>query len=184
MKLVVGLGNPGKQYENTRHNIGFMLLDKYSQIHNISIDKEKFGGLYAIETLYGEKVLFLKPQEYINLSGNVLKRFVDYYDIAIEDILIINDDLDLEIGTFKLKPGGSSAGHNGLKNIELNLGTNEYKRFKVGISNDKRMDTKDYVLGKFSDDEMKIVNKVLDISKNVLDDFLNIDFEKVMSKYN
>ena len=120
MKLVVGLGNPGKQYENTRHNIGFMLLDKYSQIHNISIDKEKFGGLYAIETLYGEKVLFLKPQEYINLSGDVLKRFVDYYDIAIEDILIINDDLDLEIGTFKLKPGGSSAGHNGLKNIEFN----------------------------------------------------------------
>ena len=160
MKLVVGLGNPGKQYENTRHNIGFMLLDKYSQIHNISIDKEKFGGLYAIETLYGEKVLFLKPQEYINLSGDVLKRFVDYYDIAIEDILIINDDLDLEIGTFKLKPGGSSAGHNGLKNIEFNLKTKDYKRLKIGISNNKRIDTKDYVLGKLNNYEKESIKKV------------------------
>ena len=166
MKLVVGLGNPGKQYENTRHNIGFMLLDKYSQMHNISIDKEKFGGFYAIETLYGEKVLFLKPQEYINLSGDVLKRFVDYYDIAIEDILIINDDLDLEIGTFKLKPGGSSAGHNGLKNIEFNL------------------KTKDYKLGKLNSYEKETINTVMDECVILLDDYFKMSFNDLMNKYN
>lgn len=184
MKLVVGLGNPGKQYENTRHNIGFMLLDKYSQIHNISIDKEKFGGLYAIETLYGEKVLFLKPQEYINLSGDVLKRFVDYYDIAIEDILIINDDLDLEIGTFKLKPGGSSAGHNGLKNIEFNLKTKDYKRLKIGISNNKQIDTKDYVLGKLNNYEKESINTVMDECVMLLDDYFKMSFNDLMNKYN
>ena len=184
MKLVVGLGNPGKQYENTRHNIGFMLLDKYSQMHNISIDKEKFGGFYAIETLYGEKVLFLKPQEYINLSGDVLKRFVDYYDIAIEDILVINDDLDLEIVTFKLKPGGSSAEHNGLKNIEFNLKTKDYKRLKIGISNNKQIDTKDYVLGKLNSYEKETINTVMDECVILLDDYFKMSFNDLMNKYN
>ena len=184
MKLIVGLGNPGKEYENTRHNIGFMVVDNFLKSNNIYGEKRKFDGIYLKTNINGQEVLFLKPQKYMNLSGEVVRKYVDFFKIDISDVLIINDDLDLELGSIKLKYKGSSGGHNGLKNIELNLGTNEYKRFKVGISNDKRMDTKDYVLGKFSDDEMKIVNKVLDISKNVLEDFLNIDFEKVMSKYN
>ena len=184
MKIVVGLGNPGKQYENTRHNIGFMLLDKYSQLHNISIDKDKFGGLYTIDNLYGQKVIFLKPQEYINLSGEVLKRFVDYYDIDTDDILIINDDLDLEIGVFKLKPGGSSAGHNGLKNIEFNLKTKNYKRLKIGISNNKQIDTKDYVLGKLSAYEKEIINGVMEDCVLLLDDFFKMSFNDLMNKYN
>lgn len=184
MKIVVGLGNPGKQYENTRHNIGFMLLDKYSQLHNILIDKDKFGGLYTIDNLYGQKVIFLKPQEYINLSGEVLKRFVDYYDIDTDDILIINDDLDLEIGVFKLKPGGSSAGHNGLKNIEFNLKTKNYKRLKIGISNNKQIDTKDYVLGKLSAYEKEIINGVMEDCVLLLDDFFKMSFNDLMNKYN
>lgn len=184
MKLIVGLGNPGKQYENTRHNMGFILLDKYSLIHNISIDKKKFGGLYTIETLYGNKILFLKPQEYINLSGDVLKRFVDYYDIAVEDILVINDDLDLEIGSFKLKPSGGSAGHNGLKNIEFNLQTQNYKRLKIGISKNKEINTKDYVLGKFNNNEKEALNNVIDECVLLLDDYIKISFNDLMNKYN
>lgn len=184
MKLIVGLGNPGKEYENTRHNVGFMVVDNFLKSNNIYGEKRKFDGIYLKANINGHEVMFLKPQKYMNLSGEVVRKYVDFFKIDISDVLIINDDLDLELGSIKLKYKGSSGGHNGLKNIEFNLGTNEYKRFKVGISNDKRMDTKDYVLGKFSDDEMKIVNKVLGISKNVLDDFLNIDFEKVMSKYN
>ncbi len=184
MKLIVGLGNPGTQYENTRHNIGFMLLDKYVSMHNISISNKKFGGLYTIETLYGEKVLFLKPQEYINLSGDVLKRFVDYYDVSVDDILVINDDLDLEIGTYKLKPSGSSAGHNGLKNIEFNLKTKDYKRLKIGISNNKEIDTKDYVLGRLNSNEKKVIDEVMDVCVALLDDFFKMSFNDLMNKYN
>lgn len=184
MKLIVGLGNPGKEYENTRHNVGFMVVDSFLDSYNISGLKKKFDGIYVRTNINAEEVIFLKPQKYMNLSGEVVRKFVDYFKIDISDLLIISDDLDLELGKIKLKYKGSSGGHNGLKNIELNLGTDEYKRFKVGISNNKHIDTKDYVLGKFSSDEMKIVNNILDISKNVLIDFINIDFEKVMSKYN
>ena len=154
MKLIVGLGNPGKKYEKTRHNIGFMMLDKYVDKKNI-MDKWslKFNGLYIQTEINKNKVIFLKPQSFMNLSGGVVKKYVDYFKINIEDILIISDDLDLNIGNFKLKDKGSSGGHNGLKDIENNLGTNEYKRLKIGISNNKNIDTKDYVLGKINSDE-------------------------------
>ena len=184
MKLIVGLGNPGNEYNNTRHNIGFMVIDKYLLKNNIFDLKEKFGGLYVDVKIKNEKILFLKPQEYINLSGDVIKRFVEYYKIDISDILVINDDLDLNIGNFKLKSSGSSAGHNGLKNIELNLGTKEYKRLKIGISNNKSIDTKNYVLSKFSADEMKLVDNIINLSTDIIDDYLTMTFNDLMAKYN
>lgn len=184
MKLIVGLGNPGKEYEKTRHNIGFLMIDKYANKLNISITKNKFNGLYGEASINGEKIILLKPQSYINLSGEVIRNFVDFYKISLTDILIIHDDLDLNIGTYKIKQKGSSGGHNGLKNIELHLGTQEYRRIKIGISNNKMMDTKDYVLGKISkEEEIKlydIQNKVLDI----LDDYFKLSFLELMSKYN
>lgn len=184
MKLIVGLGNPGKEYDKTRHNIGFLTIDKYANELGISITKKKFNGLYGEVSIDDEKVILLKPQAYINLSGEVIRKFVDFYKISISDILIIHDDLDLDIGTYKIKQKGSSGGHNGLKNIELHLGTQEYKRIKIGISNNKMIDTKDYVLGKISkEEEMKlsdIQNKVLE----VLDDYFKLSFSELMSKYN
>ena len=151
MKLIVGLGNPGKEYEKTRHNVGFMVLDKFAEKHNLSIQKEKFNGLYTEFQYKNEKIILLKPQSFINLSGEVLIKFVEFFKISVEDILVIHDDLDLEVGTFKLKPSGSSAGHNGLKNIELHLKTKNYKHFKIGISNNKNIDTKDYAITKWSE---------------------------------
>ena len=183
MKLIVGLGNPGKEYENTRHNIGFMVIDKITKYYECSKLKKKFGGLYTEKRINNEMVLFLKPQRYINLSGEVVKKFVDYYDIDVSDILIINDDLDLEVGSLKLKQSGSSGGHNGLKNIELCLGTREYKRLKIGISNNKNIDTKEYVLGKIGVDSEKI-NKVIDLSLDIFNDYLVMSFSDLMSKYN
>lgn len=184
MKLVVGLGNPGREYENTRHNIGFLTIDKYADKLGVSITKSKFNGLCGETLINGEKVLFLKPQSYINLSGEVIRKFVDFYKISIEDILIIHDDLDLAVGTYKIKQKGSSGGHNGLKNIELHLGTQEYKRIKIGISNNKNIDTKDYVLGKLSKEEnealLQVQNKVL----SILDDYFKISFSELMAKYN
>ena len=184
MKLIVGLGNPGKEYENTRHNIGFIFLDYFANKNNIKIEKEKFNGLYAQTIINDEKVILLKPLSYMNLSGEVVKKYVDFFKIDLNDIIIINDDLDMVFGKIRLRPDGSSGGHNGLKNIALNLGTEKFKRIKYGISNDKSIDTKDYVLGKFSKDEMKIIEDSKDIISDILYDFLKMDYDKIMCKYN
>lgn len=184
MKLIVGLGNPGNEYKNTRHNVGFKTIDSFAKKLNISINNNKFNGLYADTMINGEKVILLKPQSYINLSGEVIKKYVDFYKISVDDILIINDDLDLEVGSYKLKKKGSSGGHNGLKNIELNLSTQEYKRIKIGISNNKNIDTKDYVLGKISSFEEEKLNEVIKQVLLILDDYFILPFDSLMSKYN
>ena len=184
MKLIVGLGNPGREYENTRHNVGFDIIDKYAKDHNFDISKSKFDGLYADVALNDEKVIFLKPQKYMNLSGEVVKKYIDYFKINIEDILIIHDDLDQELGKLKLKENSSSGGHNGIKDIEKNLKTKDYKRLKIGISNNKQMETKDYVLGHFSKDERKIIDNMIEESQNIIDDYLKLDFDRLMGKYN
>ena len=185
MKLIVGLGNPGKEYENTRHNVGFMVVDNYISRKSINDSwKNKFNGLYLETNVSGEKVIFLKPQSYMNLSGGVVSQFVNFYKLNISDILIISDDLDLLTGNYKLKSNGSCGGHNGLRDIERCLGSSEYKRLKVGISKDKNIDTKDYVLGKLSKEDIKIYDGVLDTLVDVIDDYFKLPFGDLMSKYN
>ena len=184
MKLIVGLGNPGKEYENTRHNAGFRFIDQYAKEKNIKIDKEKFNGLYNILNINGEKAIILKPQKYMNLSGEVVKSFVDYYKIDTKDILIICDDMDTKIGHLKLKYKGSSAGHNGLKNIENNLGTNEYKRVKIGISSPKQHDKIDYVIGKVSKEELNKINYINKYASQIIDDFFTKNFDNIMNEFN
>ena len=184
MKLIVGLGNPGKEYENTRHNIGYIFIDSLADKLGISIDKKKFNGLYTEAVINNEKVLLVKPLSYMNLSGEVVEKFVNFYKININDILIINDDLDLDVGRVRLRLRGSSGGHNGLKNIALHLKTEDFKRLKIGISNNKLIDTKDYVLGKFTKEDKEIINNLKDKIVNLLMDFVNTDFDKLMAKYN
>lgn len=184
MKLIVGLGNPGREYENTRHNIGFMMIDSYVQKKNLGSFREKDRGLYLKTKLFNEDIIFLKPLSYMNLSGEVVKKYVQFYKVDTKDILIISDDLDLDIGNFKLKPSGSSGGHNGLKNIELHLKTNQYKRLKIGISNRKDLDTKDYVLGNLSKEEQKTIEELATTVENIIDDYFQIDFSTLMNKYN
>lgn len=184
MKLIVGLGNPGKEYNSTRHNVGFMCIDEVAKHFNVSFDSNKFSGLYTEFKYNDEKIILLKPQKYMNLSGEVVRDFVNFYKINIEDILIISDDLDTEIGTFRLRYKGSSGGHNGLKNIELNLYTQNYKRLKIGISNNKDIDTKDYVLGKLSKFELDLISSIIKKIPIIIEDYLKIDFEQLMSKYN
>ena len=184
MKLIVGLGNPGREYEKTRHNIGFMCIDKVANYFNVDFNMNKFNGMYTQFNYNGEKVILLKPLKYMNLSGEVVRDFVNYFKIDINDILIICDDLDTSVGTYRLRYKGSSGGHNGLKNIELHLNSKDYKRIKIGISNNKNMDTKDYVLGKFSKEDMDLINPIIDKMPNIIDDYLNLSFDNVMSKYN
>lgn len=184
MKLIVGLGNPGDKYDNTRHNLGFIILDNFAKSLNLMINNKKFNGLYCEFFNNSEKVILLKPMSFMNLSGTVVKKYVDYFKIDLSDVLVISDDLDLNFLDYRLRLFGSSGGHNGLKNIEFCLGTNKFKRFRIGISNNKAIDTVDYVLGKFSKNDIEKVKEFLPISENILNDFLNLEFENVMNKYN
>ncbi len=181
MKLIVGLGNPGQEYENTRHNIGFMVLDTY--LGKVKW-KSKNNAFYYETNINGEKYLFLKPLTFMNLSGKAVKSYIDYYNIDIADILIIHDDLDLPVGTIRLKQDSSAGGHNGIKSIISHLGTQNFKRLKIGISNNKNLDTKDYVLGKFSKNEIDSLNKILEDTHNIIEDFAQMSFIDLMSKYN
>ena len=182
MKIIVGLGNPGKEYEQTRHNMGFMIIDEFAKKNNVVINKSKFDGLYTEFLHNNEKIILLKPQKYINLSGEVIKKYVDFFKIPLSDLLIINDDLDLPFGKVKIKYKGSSGGHNGLKNIELHLQTKEYKRIKIGISNNKDIDTKDYVLGKIKDKDL--LEQIIKNDVKILEDNLEVPFDNLMNKYN
>lgn len=182
--MIVGLGNPGKEFENTRHNIGFMIIDEYSKQYNINNFKTKYNGLFSKIYRNGEYFILLKPLSFMNQSGTVVVKFANYFKIKPEDILIIHDDLDLPVGKIKIKSKGSSGGHNGIKSIIENLNTEEFSRFKVGISHNKGIDTKDYVLGKFNQKELEILSKIFNFSSNIIDDFLDMNIERVMSKYN
>lgn len=184
MKMIVGLGNPGREYENTRHNIGFMILDEYARRYNIKDFKNMFNGSYAKVYRNGEYFILLKPLSYMNLSGTVVKKFASFFKIKPEDILVIHDDLDLPVGKIKVKFKGSSGGHNGIKNIIENLKTEIFPHFKIGIDKDENILYKDYVVGKFSKKDLDKINQIYLFSSDVIDDFLDSDIEKVMSKYN
>jgi len=178
MKLIVGLGNPGKEYDKTRHNIGFMIIDKY--LGNIKY-KEKFNGFFY-ELNKSEKIIFIKPQTYMNNSGECVSKFQKYYNVKTEDILVIQDDLDIEIGNFKFKIKSSSGGHNGVKSIISHLGTDNFFRMKVGIKNSNKGDTIDFVLGKFSKEDLNLIQ--FDTLISSIDDFISYDCNYVMNKYN
>lgn len=186
MKLIVGLGNPGKKYELTRHNIGFIYLDKFSQKFNISY-KEKFEGLIGETNINGEKVLIVKPQTFMNLSGTTVFKIINFYNLDLEDMLIIYDDLDLNFGTIKLKINSSAGGHNGMKDIINKLKTQELLRIKFGILNEFKKDTKDFVLSNFSKNEQKEIDLKYQIIENIFLDFINLktkDNLTLLNKYN
>ena len=183
MKLIVGLGNPGTEYKNTRHNIGFMVIDHFAKQEKIIFHK-KFNGMYAKIYKDGEFFLLLKPLSYMNLSGTIVKKYVDYFKIDPSNILVIHDDMDLPCGKIKIKCGGSSGGHNGVQNIIDEINSKNFSRFKIGIDKNKDIDVVNYVLGQFTDSEFELINKAISISSKVIDDFLNIDIDRIMNKYN
>lgn len=181
MKLIVGLGNPGKEYVNTRHNVGFMVLDSYLGDVKWST---KFNGLYYEKNINGEKYIFLKPLSYMNLSGGVVIQFVKYYKLSFKDILVIQDDLDLPVGKFRIKINSSAGGHNGIKDIIKSLNTDAFARVKVGVSNNKDIDTKDYVLGRFSKKEQELINNNFGSIYQIIENYSYDNIENLMSKFN
>lgn len=181
MKLIVGLGNPGDEYKATRHNIGFIVLDNYIKD---GLWKEKYNALYKDMMIDNEKVILVKPTTYMNLSGDAVIKFVNFYKIDPSDILVIHDDLDLPFGRIRIKFDSSSGGHNGIKSIINNLGTQKFGRLKIGISHNSNGDTKDYVLGHFTEEENQKLNKILPDTKKIIDDFIKYDINKAIENYN
>ena len=158
MRLLVGLGNPGKEYAQTRHNMGFMAVDELVRRFSFTPWKKGFKGQVCSGEIGGEKIVVLKPETFMNLSGEAVQEAVHFYKLTPADVIVFHDELDLPVGKMKVKVGGSPAGHNGLKSIDNHIGT-EYMRVRIGVDNNKNIPTADYVLGKPSAEDFKILEQ-------------------------
>ena len=183
MKLIVGLGNPGKKYEHTRHNMGFMVLDLFSELAQIDVDKEVFHGLMGRGKVFDQDVILFKPTTFMNLSGTAVREVVQYFKIDIDDLIVISDDLALPPGKIRMRPGGSSGGQKGLQSIIDNLGTDKYKRIRIGIG-EPTFDVVEYVLGKPLKEEQPLIDEAINRACEALKEALKFDFERAVSKYN
>ncbi len=161
MYLIVGLGNPGSKYEHTRHNIGFDVIDILSKKYNIELNRTKFKGVYGDGKIGKEKVILLKPQTYMNLSGESIRAVMDFYKISKENIIVIYDDISIDIGKIRLRKKGSAGGHNGIKNTILHLSDQTFNRIKIGVGAPEH-DLVNHVLGRFSKEEWEKITKVFE----------------------
>lgn len=183
MKLIVGLGNPGKEYEGTRHNSGFRVLDAFADMADVDFSREDFKGVYAKFKLDDEEIILFKPMTYMNLSGTAVQEIVHYFKIKTEDILVIFDDMAIKPGDLRLRMNGSSGGQKGMQNIIENLGTDQIKRIRVGIG-EPQYNAIDYVLGKPTGEQKQLIDSAIERASLAIREYLNHDFASAMSKYN
>jgi peptidyl-tRNA hydrolase, PTH1 family len=185
VKLFIGLGNPGSRFDGTRHNIGFEVIDTLSDSLNIPMQQTKFKGIYGTGVVGGEKVFLLKPLTYMNLSGECIGPFMDYFQIPLEDMIVVYDDLDTVPGKLRLRTKGSAGGHNGIKSMIAHLGTQEFKRIRFGIGRPtNQQPVPDFVLNRFSKEELVDIEHGIDRSVKACEAFLDTSFDKVMNKFN
>ncbi len=186
MYLIAGLGNPGKEYVNTRHNIGFEVVDALCSKHDIKLNKEKFRAIFGDGRIAGEKVIVAKPQTYMNLSGEAIREIAEWYKIEPENIIIIYDDISLSLGKLRIREKGSAGGHNGIKNIIYQLQTDVFPRIKVGMGmpENPEFDVKDYVLGHISKEETKILIDTAIRAVSAVEEIIKADPKSAMNKYN
>lgn len=185
MYLIAGLGNPGKEYENTRHNAGFLVMDKLEEKLGADISEKKHKALCGRGVINGEKVILLKPQTYMNSSGESLRAAADYYKIEPDHILVIYDDISLEPGQLRIRSKGSAGGHNGIKSIIAHLGTQDFPRVKVGVgAKPPRMDLADYVLGHFSQAERKLMDEAASEAADAVCQILTEGIDRAMNLHN
>jgi len=183
MKLVVGLGNPDLKYDNTRHNVGFMLLDYIYSKDSFVINK-KMNSMEYITNIKGEKVIIIKPMTYMNLSGDAVIKYLNFYKLDVSDLIVIQDDLDMPIGNIKLLCNRGDGGHNGIKDIVLKIGSRNFLRVKIGIGKSSLVDTKDYVLGKFRNDDKEILDEVFVRLRDIINDYISMNMDSLIQKYN
>lgn len=183
MKAIVGLGNPGLDYEDTRHNVGFLLLDQWSKQRQLTF-KSRYRGKFAEDRVAHEKIYLLKPQTYMNLSGIAVAELVGFYQLDTKDLLIIHDDIDLPLGKLRLRAQGGAGGHNGLKSIQENLGTTEYWRLKIGVGRPEDNDVAGHVLRPFSKKEKVDVEEAIVKGLHVLELWLSGQPDQAMNSFN
>ena len=184
MKMIVGLGNPGKTYEKTRHNTGFLVLDEIAKQCGVSSFQTKFKAQIATVVLNNENVILVKPQTFMNQSGESVGEIARFYQITAAEVIVIYDDLDLPVGKVRLREKGSAGGHNGMKSIIQHLHTQEFPRIRVGIDKNPMIPTIDYVMGKVEKDKQAIYEKAIQHAAKAAIDFSGMPFAELMNKYN
>ena len=183
--LIVGLGNPGKKYENTRHNLGFLCMDELARRHNLVFTKTEKKALIADGLIGSKRVMLAKPQTYMNASGQAVRGLLDFYKIELDDLIIVHDDLDTPFGTLRLRAKGSAGGNNGMKDIINHLGTNEINRTKIGIGRPPgKMDPATYVLRVFSGDDEITAKIMVDRAADAVETWLKVGMDLAMTRHN
>ena len=184
MKIIVGLGNPGTEYENTRHNAGFITIDKLAEDLNMELNHEKFNAIFAKGKVKGEDVILLKPMTYMNNSGIAIRQCMDFYKASPEDVLVIYDDVDLPVGKIRLRQKGSAGGHNGMKSIISHLSTAEFDRIRVGVGKDPQIPMMNWVLSKFRAEEKEDLNTATTNASKAAQFSIHHTFIDTMNRYN
>lgn len=185
MYLIIGLGNPEEEYSKTRHNMGFNAINKIAEKYEIEMKKTKFNGIYGSGNIEGEKVMLIKPQTYMNLSGKCVKEFLDFYKIEKEKMIIIYDDMDVEPGKIKIRKQGSAGSHNGMKSIISEIQTQEFPRIRIGIGRPIHENDKiNYVIGNIPEEEMEKLEKGIEKAKEATIDILAKGIDHAMNKFN
>ena len=185
MYVIAGLGNPGREYEGTRHNVGFMTLDALADKYNIDVREKAFKGLIGKGVIEGNKVILVKPQTYMNLSGECIRQVMDYYKVDPSEFIVIYDDISLGVGQIRIRAKGSAGGHNGIKNIIAHLGGQVFPRIKVGVGEKPpKWDLADYVLGHFQGDEKKLMEEAYDRAAAAVVEILTDGPDKAMNDFN
>jgi PTH1 family peptidyl-tRNA hydrolase len=185
MHVVVGLGNPGNQYAQTKHNIGFITVDYLAEQHNIKINKIKHKAVIGEGTIGGEKILLVKPQTYMNLSGQSVMDIVNFYKVPLENLIVIYDDIDLPVGKVRIRPNGSSGTHNGMRNIIYLLNNQEFPRVRIGVGKQPDyMDLGDYVMTKFNSEEKPLMEEAIKKSVMAIEEIVKSGINTAMNKYN
>lgn len=185
MILIIGLGNPENEYSNTRHNMGFDVVNKIAEKYSIDITKNKFNGLYGSGIINGEKVVLLKPQTYMNLSGEAINKYMAFYKLQPEEILVIYDDIDTEPGEIRIRKQGSAGTHNGMKSVISCIGSENFPRIRVGIGNPEyKADLMNYVIGKVNEEEREVLNKGIKLAENAVAEILKNGLDSAMNKFN
>jgi PTH1 family peptidyl-tRNA hydrolase len=184
VKLIAGLGNPGSRYQLSRHNIGFLVLDRLAEQHQITLSQQGFGAFFGKGHISGHSVLLAKPQRYMNVSGGVVKKFFDYFKIEVKDVIVVHDDLDLPFGTIRIKAGGGPGGHKGLISIIDHLGDADFNRVRLGIGKPERKEmSESYVLSPFSSEEMSQLPQVIATAAEILTEMLSSGIQTAMCRY-
>lgn len=185
MKLIVGLGNPGAKYAGTRHNAGFSVIDELVERHNIKVDTSKHKALIGKGVINGEKVILAMPQTFMNLSGESVRAIMDFYKLTVDDLIVVYDDIDLDVGKIRIREKGSAGGHNGMKNIILHSGSQDFVRVRVGVGKKpEHMDLADHVLSRFSREDLPFMRESCGKACDALEVILSDGAVAAMNRYN